>query len=109
MSREQLCAYLGDICEATLLKVCPVAPVDLGANVVRYARVQIDAWLATLPPRAPRNLRGLDGRDQDAPPTPAAIVEDEGGQGLTAAERAVRRASARAAAKGGGDRWKKAG
>lgn len=50
LSKDQLCAYIG-ISEGTLMKVCPVRPLDLGANVVRYSREQVDAWVATLPPR----------------------------------------------------------
>lgn len=50
LNKEQLCAYLG-VCERTLSKICPVAPLDLGANVVRYDRRQIDAWVERLPAR----------------------------------------------------------
>ena len=50
LNKEQLCAYLG-VCQRTLTKICPVSPLDLGANVVRYDRRQIDAWVERLPPR----------------------------------------------------------
>lgn len=53
LSREQLCLYLGGICEETLAKVCPVAPIDLGVRVLRWNRREIDAWLDRLPSRAP--------------------------------------------------------
>lgn len=50
LSRDQLCAYVG-VAAATITKVCPVRPLDMGANLVRYSRAQIDEWVATLPPR----------------------------------------------------------
>lgn len=36
---------------STITKVCPVAPVDVGANLIRYSRAQIDEWVSTLPAR----------------------------------------------------------
>lgn len=57
LTREQLCAYLGGLSWGTLSKVLPVAPLDLGANVLRYSRPQIDAWAAGLPPRLPKGLQ----------------------------------------------------
>ncbi len=50
LSRSELCAYLG-MSWSTISKVCPVAPVDVGANRVLYSRPQIDDWIATRPPR----------------------------------------------------------
>jgi hypothetical protein len=50
LSKQQVCAYLG-ISAGTLVRVCPIPPVDLGANVVRYNRLQIEAWANALPPR----------------------------------------------------------
>lgn len=50
LSRDQLCAYIGVGAE-TITKICPVRPLDLGANLLRYSRRQIDDWVATLPPR----------------------------------------------------------
>lgn len=50
LSKRQLASYLG-MSGATLSKVCPVAPIDVGANLVRYSRAQIDEWVATLPAR----------------------------------------------------------
>ena len=67
LSKDQLCAYIG-ISEGTIVKVCPVRPLDLGANVVRYSREQVDAWVATLPPRLiRRNLPPHEVERQDAP------------------------------------------
>lgn len=65
MNREQLRAYLGGICDATLRKVCPVAPIDLGANVLRYRKADVDRWLDARPQRA---LRVVEEPAQDAPP-----------------------------------------
>lgn len=54
LSREQLCAY---VCMpwSTISKVCPVAPVDLGLNVLRYSRQKIDEWVSNLPSRQERS------------------------------------------------------
>lgn len=65
MNREQLRAYLGGICDATLRKVCPVAPIDLGANVLRYRKADVDRWLDARPQRS---LRVVEEPAQDAPP-----------------------------------------
>jgi len=56
LSREQLCAYAGGISDTTLRKVCPVPAVDLGANVLKYRRAEVDAWLAL--PTSPRLAAG---------------------------------------------------
>jgi hypothetical protein len=72
LSREQLRAYLGGICDDTLRKVCPVAAVDLGANVLRYRKGDVDAWLAGL------KARGLK------PPAPG---DDDGGSPAPANDR----------------------
>lgn len=50
LSREQLCAYIG-VSASTLVRICPVRPLDLGASITRYSRAHIDEWVATLPPR----------------------------------------------------------
>lgn len=69
LSREQLCAYVG-IGWATLIKICPVRAVDLGANLLRYNRAQIDAWLNSLPARPVR-------REDDALQPAAGGANDE--------------------------------
>ena len=75
LSREQLRAYLGGIADATLRKICPVPAIDLGANVLRYRRGDVDAWLQACPARLP----SAEGRGQDtAPPAndrPLSAVE----------------------------------
>lgn len=65
LSRDQVCAYIGVSAE-TLAKVCPIAPVNLGANLIRYHRDQVDAWIDTLPPRLP-GLRMPRASVEDAP------------------------------------------
>lgn len=50
LSREQLCDYLG-VSWSTLRSVLTVSPVDLGVNVIRYRRDQIDEWVRSRPPR----------------------------------------------------------
>ena len=84
LSREQLRAYLGGIGDATLRMICPVPPIDMGANVLRYRRAEVDAWEASLPHRLPRGQHS----EQDA--TLAAPVANE--RPTTAIERALARA-----------------
>lgn len=76
LTREQLCAYLGDLSWETVKKVLTVAPVDLGANVLRYRRPEIDAWVDSRPARGERVLpvEGSTGQGEandavEAPPT----------------------------------------
>lgn len=89
LSRDQLCAYLGGASDTTVRKVCPVAPVDMGANVLRYRRAEIDAWLASLPHRG---LRGRPAGEQDTPDDPPAANDRPSAS--------VARARARAAGRG---------
>jgi len=71
LTKEQLEAYLG-MSWSTIIKVCPVAPVDVGANLVRYSRAQIDEWVSTLPARA-SNSRLTVIRRAEPPPDEALI------------------------------------
>ena len=50
LTKEQLSAYLA-LSWSTISKICMVAPVDVGASVIRYNRLQIDEWVASLPPK----------------------------------------------------------
>lgn len=50
LTKEQLSAYLA-LSWSTISKICTVAPVDVGASVIRYNRLQIDEWVASLPPK----------------------------------------------------------
>lgn len=50
MTKSQLAAYLGGMDPRTVDKICPISPVKLGAGILRWPRLQIDAWVATLPP-----------------------------------------------------------
>jgi len=104
LSKEQLCAYIG-VSTATLTRICPVRPLDLGANVVRYSRPQIEDWVATLPPR-------LIGRKPDALPVDAEVVQDAAAapSAENAEDRpmnAIERARARVSK--GPTRWRKTG
>lgn len=104
LSRDQLCAYMGGISWATLSRICPVHPIDLGANLLRYPRLQIDAWIASLPPRLPGRLQDPKEDGQDAPagqPPPADPTAPEDRRSA-----AVDRARARAG--GGSKGWKRA-
>ena len=88
LSRDQACAYLG-VSASTLFRVCPVAPVDLGANVLRYHRPEIDAWVATLPPRLPKHLQADTDHSNDDDPRLEDQPED---RRQSAVERARQRA-----------------
>lgn len=104
LSKEQLCAYIG-VSTATLARICPVRPLDLGANVVRYHRAQIEEWVGTLPPRLigqkPVDLPATSkGVQDESPATSTEIAED---RPLNAIERARARASK------GPTRWRKTG
>ncbi|WP_427792208.1 hypothetical protein [Brevundimonas diminuta] len=90
LSRDQLRAYVGGMSDETLSKVCPVAPVELGANLLRYPRDQVDRWVAGLQPR-PGGLRKSPPEPKIEPTPP----DDPVGAGDHAA-RALERIRARA-------------
>lgn len=94
LTREQLCAYLGGLSDATVRKICPVPAVDLGANVLRYHRAAIDAWVDSL---GPRGLKLTAEGEQDAA-GPAAANDTRAA--MTPAQRARARATR-------GQRWKR--
>ncbi|MBJ7412505.1 MAG: hypothetical protein JHD15_19400 [Phenylobacterium sp.] len=71
LSRDQLRAYLGGIGDATLRMILPVAPVDLGANVLRYRKSEVDAWVQALGHRLPKPRDG----EQDASPAAFTVVD----------------------------------
>lgn len=72
MTREQACAYLG-VGLATFSKICPVCPLDLGANVLRWPKAGLDAWIAKVPPRLISSQKAA----QDAPPTAPEPAGDD--------------------------------
>ena len=81
LTREQLCDYL-QVSWSSLSKRCPVAPLELGVNVVRYSRLQIDDWIASLPPRdkrggqkAPVPMRGADSAPDELADSRLAALE----------------------------------
>lgn len=102
LSRDQLCAYLG--CSAsTLATICPVHPRDMGANLVRYYRPDIDAWAARLPPRLGALHKRQEGGEDAAPaPEDDSIAADVSEDRRTSA---IERARARAS---GGGKCRKA-
>ena len=80
LTLEQACAYLG-LGAGTFRTICPVRPVDLGVNLTRWRRTEIDAWVAGLPARLP----DARARAQDAasaapapPPVTPATERREG-------------------------------
>lgn len=91
LSKDQLRAYVGGMSEETLSKVCPVSPVDLGANLLRYPRQQVDAWIADLQPRV-GGFRRLPHQPVDLPEEPPIVANDH-------AERALERVRSRAKGK----------
>lgn len=70
MTRELLAGYTS-ISTHTLAKICPVSPLDIGANCVRFSRTDVDRWLATLSPRSLTKLQG------EAAPSESLPVVDE--------------------------------
>lgn len=93
LSRDQLCAYLGGLSWDTVKRILPVAPLDLGANVLRYRRPDIDAWLDRCPLKGPRLPRG-ETSAHDAAPSPGETDEAPIGEDLrvVAMDRVRRRA-----------------
>ncbi|MNE23374.1 hypothetical protein D3C80_1166260 [compost metagenome] len=90
MSEDQLLAYFGGMSKETLLKVCPVPPVDLGANLLRYQREAVDVWVASLPLRA-SGLRKEPRRVQVDPPVTAEAANDRATSALERARARSRR------------------
>jgi hypothetical protein len=99
LTREQLCAYLGGLSWDTVKKILPVRPLDLGANVLRYSRPQIDAWIDRCPAKPMIRLQESPPDVEDA--APAAVV-DLSQDRLTASIDRVR-----ARTQQDGQRWRK--
>lgn len=74
LTRLELCEYLG-LSWRTLKKVLTVPPVDVGANVVRYSRDQIDVWVATRPALGRQQVREEPVGDDDTGGAVAAALE----------------------------------
>lgn len=87
LSRPQLSVYVG-LGWDTLSRVLTVSPRDMGANVLRYDRLEVDAWLSSLPPRLPKG----QGRAQDEVQADPPADEDLRPARDTAIERARARA-----------------
>jgi hypothetical protein len=76
LSLEQFCEYL-DICPTTFYKVCPLQPLDLGANVLRWSRKQADVWIASLPPRLLKAQLANRNMTQSPPVASSMVIEDD--------------------------------
>ena len=98
LNRDQLCEYLGASWR-TLKNVLTVRPVDMGANVIRYSRVEIDDWVATLPPRLLASKK--NGTDEEAG------AKAEHTEEADIAESRVEAALDRVRARAGGSKWRK--
>ena len=92
LSEDQLLAYVGGMSKETLLKVCPVPPVDLGANLLRYQREAVDVWVASLPLRS-SGLRKEPGRGRVEPPSSLEVANDRATSALERARARSRRAA----------------
>jgi hypothetical protein len=88
MTRAQLCGYLG-VSWATLKGVLTVAPVDVGANLIRYRRDQVDEWVRSRPPRSQGTSAGNIAVHTEHLDSPTMDVR------CSALERARRRADGR--------------
>lgn len=99
LNRDQLCEYLGASWR-TLKNVLTVRPVDMAANVIRYSRVQIDEWVATLPPRL------LASKNQNRADKEAGTKDEHVEEGDTAESR-IEAALDRVRARAGGSKWRK--
>jgi len=72
MRMETALAYLDNMDERTFKKICPVQPLDLGANVLRYHRMDLDAWAAGVDHRLPKSAAIVN----DVPAKSAPPVEE---------------------------------
>jgi hypothetical protein len=88
LTREQLRTYLGGVSDETLLRICPVAPLELGVRLVRWNRRQIDEWLDALPAR---QSGGWPSANENSADAASAATNPR-----TAIERARARAARRA-------------
>jgi hypothetical protein len=86
MTRDMVAAYTM-MSMSTLLKVCPVAPVDLGAGIVRYRRDDLDAWIKTLLPRLPKYAKAA----QDGVENPDPTADERRATSLERARQRVRK------------------
>lgn len=73
MTREHLSGYTS-LSTHTLKKICPVSPLDIGANCVRFSRTDVDRWLATLSPRSLTRLQGEAATSEPLPVVDEALA-----------------------------------
>jgi predicted DNA-binding transcriptional regulator AlpA len=92
LSRPQVCAYVGMSWES-LSRTCPVPPVALGVNLLRWRRADIDDWISGLPSRL-QNAAQAEGQEgRSSPPPPSRLAGEE--RRFDALERASQRAMRR--------------
>lgn len=92
LSRAQLCAYISMSWDS-LSRICPVAPLALGVNLLRWRRADIDGWISGLPSRLPQTRDdGTEGGSPPAPPPSELAGKDRRSNALErASQRALRR------------------
>ncbi|ESQ90098.1 hypothetical protein ABAC460_10040 [Asticcacaulis sp. AC460] len=89
MTIDQACAYLGGMDGRTFHKICPVFPVDIGANIVRYRRADLDTWASGLRPR----LNSTAPAVNDSAPAAETMVDTPDQRRDDAITRAIARAT----------------
>jgi predicted DNA-binding transcriptional regulator AlpA len=90
LTMEDAAAFLR-LSEDTFRRICPVAPVDLGARLLRWRRPDLETWVEGMPAR----LKAAADEAQDAAPPPVADPAEE--RRLASIERARARV---------GEKWK---
>lgn len=88
---------------STIAKVCTVAPVDIGANVIRYNRLEVDEWVSGLPSKTIKRSALAAGMqpqtaDDDSQRRQAALDKIRARTQRVRSDRPVARENARAGA-----------
>lgn len=88
---------------STIAKVCTVAPVDIGANVIRYNRLEVDEWVSGLPSKTIKRSAPAAGMqpptaDDDSQRRQAALDKIRARTQRVRSDRPVARENARAGA-----------
>ena len=92
LSKTQVCAYVGMSWDS-LSRTCPVPPVALGVNLLRWRRADIDGWISGLPSRL-QSTPQAEGYEERSPgPSPSQLAGEE--RRFDALERASQRAMRR--------------
>ena len=86
MSREVACAYLM-LSKDSFRRVCPVPALELGVNLLRWRRHDLDDWTSGLPLRLLRGQTECRAEASSIPPAQLAAEERR----ISAVERAKQR------------------